>query len=140
MHMQIVNDTTPARWFRRVVWIGIVANLALALPTLAAPAQMIEMAGLPTAGTDIWPRFSALLLILLSVFYIPAGQDIDRYRPVAWFAVASRLAGVVFFIGEPNYRLFMYFDLVFFVPLAILLVLAVRGVRGQQTEAAVARV
>ena len=28
-----------ARWFTRVMWIGIVANLALALPTLVAPAH-----------------------------------------------------------------------------------------------------
>ena len=41
--------TTPAgRWFRRVVWLGIVANVALAIPTIAAPDQMIEFSGLPT--------------------------------------------------------------------------------------------
>ena len=123
----MANNTTPGRWFRRVVWIGIFANLALALPTIAAPAQLIAMAGLPTATPDLWPRFAALLLILLSVFYIPAGRDIDRYRIVAWFSVLSRLAGVVFFLFEPSYRLFMYFDFVFLVPEATLLILAIRS-------------
>jgi hypothetical protein len=125
----MANDTTAGRWFRRIMWAGIAANVALALPTLAAPALMLAMASLPTATPDLWPRFAALLLVLLSVFYIPAGLDIDRYRAAAWFAVGSRLAGVAFFLLEPDYRLFMYFDLVFFVPLAVLLTLAVRGAR-----------
>ena len=123
------NQTTAGRWFRRTMWLGIAANLALALPTLAAPAQLIAMASLPTATPDLWPRFAALLLVLLSVFYTPAAIDIDRFRPTAWFAVGSRLAGVVFFLFEPAYRLFLYFDLVFFVPLAVLLTVAVRGSR-----------
>ncbi len=36
----MISATTVAgRWFRRVVWLGIVANLALALPTIAAPER-----------------------------------------------------------------------------------------------------
>ena len=126
----MVNNTTPGRWFRRIMWVGIFANLALAIPTIAAPSALIAMMGLPTATPDLWPRFSALLLVLLSVFYMPAGIDIDRYRATAWFAVASRLTGVLFFMFEPTYRLFGYFDGVFLVPLAILLIVAVRGERA----------
>jgi hypothetical protein len=33
----MINDTTAGRWLRRVIWLGIFANLALALPTIAAP-------------------------------------------------------------------------------------------------------
>ena len=131
----MANNTTAGRWFKRVMWIGIAANLALALPTLAAPAAIIAMASLPTATPDLWPRFSALLLVLLSVFYVPAGLDIDRYRATAWFAVASRLAGVVFFSVEPAYRMFMYFDLAFLVPLAVLLTMAVRSTKTPVTAA-----
>jgi hypothetical protein len=109
------------------MWVGIFANLALAIPTIAAPAALIGMMGWPTATPDLWPRFSALLLVLLSVFYMPAGLDIDRYRATAWFAVASRLAGVLFFMFEPTYWFCMVFDGVFLVPLAILLTMAVRG-------------
>jgi len=123
----MANNTTAGGWFRRVVWIGIFANLALALPTIAAPAQVIAMAHLPTATPDLWPRFAALLLVLLSVFYIPAGRDIDRHRITAWFTVLSRLTGVVFFMFEPAYRLFMYFDLFFLIPQATLLMLAIRS-------------
>ena len=42
----MINDTTAGRWFRRVMWLGIFANLALALPTIAAPDFMIDRVGL----------------------------------------------------------------------------------------------
>lgn len=128
----MVNPSTAKRWFMRVVWVGIFANLALALPTLAAPAQLIAMASLPTATPDLWPRFAAVLLILLSLFYMPAATDPDRYRANAWFAVAARLVGVLFFLIEgPSYRMLALFDLVFFLPEAALLTLMVRGERAE---------
>jgi len=122
----MITAGTAARWFGRVMWIGIFANLALALPTIAAPSMMIELMSFPTATPDLWPRFSAVLLVLLSVFYMPAASDPVRYRANAWFAVGSRLVGVVFFGLEPAYRVCAIFDGVFFVPLAILLWLVVR--------------
>ena len=36
-------------WFGRVVWLGIVANLALAIPTLLVPERLIAMLE-PAAG------------------------------------------------------------------------------------------
>ena len=54
----MINDTTAGRWFRRVMWLGILANLALALPTIAAPDMMIEFTRLPTATPVLWPRFA----------------------------------------------------------------------------------
>ena len=71
--------------------------------------------------------WEGLLLILLSVFYMPAAVDPRRYRVVAWLAVASRLAGVIFFVGfqAPEYHALGYFDLVFFVPeIALLLAMS----------------
>ena len=115
-------------WFRRVLWLGIVANLALAVPTLLAPERMIVLTRLPPASPVLWVQFSGLLLILLSVFYMPAAIDFVRYRATAWMAVGSRLAGVIFFVGFQNreYHMLGYFDLIFFVPEVILLTLALR--------------
>ena len=111
------------RWFKRVMWLGIVANFGLAVPTLLAPERMIEFVGLPMATPLLWPRFAALLLILLSLFYTPAAIDPVRYRLVALLTLVSRLAGVVFFVGfqASEYHMFGYFDLVFLVPQALLL-------------------
>jgi hypothetical protein len=124
--MSIANS--PAgRWFTRVLWIGILGNLALAIPTLVAPSLMLDLTGLPRAAPIMWTRFAALLLILLSAFYMPAAIDPDRYRPVAWLAVLSRLAGVLFFLitQAPEYRMLGLFDLVFFLPEIILLTRAI---------------
>jgi hypothetical protein len=124
-----IKDTTAGRWFRRVLWLGIAANMALSVPTLLVPERMLALTSLPITAPIMWTRFAGLLLILLSVFYMPAAVDPDRHRSVAWLAVGSRLAGVVFFIGTqaPEYRMFGWFDFVFFVPEAALLLIAARG-------------
>src|SRR5580658_1590300 len=116
-----------ATWFGRVVWLGILANFALALPTLFLPEQMLAMFTLPSASPSMWPSFAALLLILLTLFYIPAAAKPLEYRPVAWLAVGARLAGVIFFcVFNRDYLMFGLLDLTFFVPESILLTLAIR--------------
>jgi hypothetical protein len=128
----MIKDTPAGQWFRRVLWIGILSNLALSIPTLVAPARLLALSSFPPASPVLWPRFSGLLLILLSLFYMPAGIDPDRYRAIAWLAVGSRLAGVIFFVGtQPaEYRMLGYFDLVFLIPEAILLTMAVSATAG----------
>ena len=54
----------------------------------------------PSNDPLIWPRFAALLLILLSAFYIPAAVDPSRYRASAWLAVLARFAGALFFLPQ----------------------------------------
>jgi hypothetical protein len=127
--MTTIRDTTSGQWFRRVLWIGIVANLVLSIGVIMNPAAMLIRFSLPDASPLLWPRFSALLLILLSVFYMPAGIDPDRYRANAWMAVGARLVGVVFFLvfQDPVYRTLGMVDLVFFIPEVILLAIAVRA-------------
>src|SRR6478672_6883812 len=100
----MINDTTAGRWLKRVIWLGIFANLALALPTIAAPD---------------------MLIVILSVFYTPAATDLDRYRIVAWLAIGSRAAGVLFFMPQATYRMLGLFDLVFLVPELLLLIVAI---------------
>ena len=89
--------TTSERWFQRVVWVGIIANVALAVPTLLWPSEMLAFSRLPDAVPAVWVRFSSLLLILLSSFYVPAAVDCRRHRVNAWLSTAGRLAGVLFF-------------------------------------------
>jgi hypothetical protein len=122
------GSNTSAVWFGRVVWLGIVANLALAVPTVVAPDRMLALTGLPQATPLLWTRFAAWLLILLSMLYIPGARDPLGYRMPAVLSVTSRLAGVAFFATQPaEYRMFGLFDFVFFVPEAILLTRALRG-------------
>jgi hypothetical protein len=92
--------------------------------------MMIEMMRYPTATPALWPRFAGLLLVILSVFYTPAAIDIDRYRIVAWFAIGSRAAGVLFFLPQATYRMLGLFDGVFLVPQLLLLLVAINSATG----------
>jgi hypothetical protein len=131
MSRTILN--APLAWFQRVLWLGIAANVSLALPTLLIPERMLALSSLPPAAPLLWPRFAAWLLLLLSAFYVPAAVDAVRYRTIAWLAVGSRLAGVLFFLTQAaDYRMLGALDLVFFVPEAVLLGLASR--REHQPE------
>jgi hypothetical protein len=96
---------------------------------------------MPVASPLVWTRFSGQLVILLSLFYIPAAIDPYRYRANAWLAVASRLAGVLFFgcvtlfSAEREYWLFGLFDLAFLLPLAVFLTkLSREDAPGQDRE------
>jgi hypothetical protein len=99
--------------------------------------------GFDVAYPNLWPRFAAWLLILLSLFYIAGANDMNRYRANAVLAVCCRFAGAAFFIGavaligfETRYLLFGGIDLVFGIPEAIFLALAIRRQRedGQREE------
>lgn len=126
MSKTILN--APLAWFQRVLWLGIVANVGLAVPTLLVPERMLAVFSLPAATPLMWPRFAAWLLLLLSAFYVPAAVDPTRYRTIAWLAVGARLAGVLFFLTQAaDYRTLGAVDLLFFVPEVILLSLASRG-------------
>lgn len=96
----MTGQQTLSHWKSRhalVVWLGIVLNMGFVIAMLFFPAQLLSLFGL-SAEPLIWPRFSGLLLGILSIFYIPATLDIDRYRLFAWLSVfPSRSAGVLFF-------------------------------------------
>ncbi|NEQ52258.1 MAG: hypothetical protein F6K11_19310 [Leptolyngbya sp. SIO3F4] len=119
---------TCANWFRRIVLVGVVVNLVLSIPTLIVPEIMLSLFNLPLAVPVIWVQFSANLLILLSLFYIPAALDPFRYQASAWLAVFSRVAGVIFFLTQAKiYLLFGMLDLSFAIPEGLLLILAYRA-------------
>jgi hypothetical protein len=120
------------------MWLGITANLALAVPTLLWPERMLELSGFPAAVPMLWVRFSSLLLILLSAFYVPAAVDCRRARVNAWLAIWARLAGVLFFLLQARqYWLLGVYDFIFFVPEIVLLTLASRASSPQAAIGAV---
>jgi hypothetical protein len=113
--------------FRWVVLLGVLVNLSFALPGIFIPNIVIGLIGAPPAVYPIWLAFASLLLLLLSLFYIPAALDPFRYRPVAWLTVAARWAGVWFFlILQGQYPLFGLLDLFFGITEGVLLILTYR--------------
>lgn len=124
------SSSTAVTWFRILMLIGIVTNVLIALASIAWPLSVLHLVGLEPAQPLVWPRFAAFLLILLSMFYIPAAIDPLRNRFSAIVSVLCRFGGVAFFlIIGGRYIVFGLYDLIFGFPQAILLFLAQRHVR-----------
>jgi len=110
------------------MWLGIAVNVVVAVPALFSPNTILGLLKIEAAATPIWVSFAANLLVLLSLFYIPAAIDPVSYRVNAALAVFARWAGVVFFtvavfvLGQSQaYLTLGLIDLVFGLPLTILL-------------------
>ena len=85
------------RWFRWAVIAGILQDWFFALPGIFVPNAVLGLAGADPAVQPIWPACACLLLMLLSIFYIPGAVDPIRHASLAAFTVAARAGGVVFF-------------------------------------------
>jgi len=116
------------RWFQRLVWAGIIGNVIVGIVSLAYPTQVLELAKVDPATPLVWPRLSAMLIMLLAGFYIPAALDPNANRFAAVFAVVCRFAGTIFMaVVGGHYIIFGLFDFIFGAPQAICLYLAWRG-------------
>jgi hypothetical protein len=123
-----------AKWFGRLVWLGIVANLPFGLLGLFAPQVLFSTFQLEPAVPTIWTRDAGLFLVMVSLFYIPAARDPYRYRVNAWLLVIGRLAFAVFWFWGvllsdfPNeYLPFGFADLSLGIIQGIFLILTFRG-------------
>ena len=126
------RDNVYALWFGRLVLLGVATNMILAVYGLVAPASLLALFKLEPPASLVWPRFSALLLLLLSLFYIPAGLQ-PLHQPVASIlTVAARAAGALFFGLFPGtaYLPFTLYDLAYGLPQGVLLALAFRHARA----------
>ena len=120
------HSTEPGalRWYRWLVWAGIVSNIVVSVVSIIYPAEVLTFVGVDPATPLIWPRLAVMLLALLSIFYIPAALDPCAHRFSAVFAVVCRLAGTTFFaVVGGRYIPFSLFDFVFGAPQAICLYL-----------------
>ncbi|HEX2252280.1 MAG TPA: hypothetical protein VHQ65_03325 [Thermoanaerobaculia bacterium] len=124
-------------WFRRAVWLGILADWALGIPTIFAPEWVLDTLGFRATGDPVWTAFAALLVVLLSLFYIPGASDPHRYRFNAWLAVFARVPGVIFFLllYPGAYPAFGILDGVLFLVQLPLLLLALKEPPARPVEA-----
>ena len=113
------------QWFKALMWLGIAANIVCALTTIIWTEAVLNFLHLEMAHPLIWPRFAAFLLILLSIFYVPAAIDPLVHHYSAVVSVTCRFSGVALFtIVGGHYIIFGLFDLTFGLPQAVLLLLA----------------
>lgn len=91
---------TYAQWFGRVVWLGIIVNMFFVIPLLFFPEALLDFLKMEIPSPVIWVRAAGLLLLEISIIYIPAAQDPYRYKALAWMIVlVTRGGGSSFFIG-----------------------------------------
>jgi mono/diheme cytochrome c family protein len=127
------HSTEPGalRWYRWLVWVGIVSNIIVSTISIIYPAEVLAFVGVDPATPLIWPRLAVMLLALLSIFYIPAALDPSAHRFSAIYAVVCRFAGTAFFaIVGGRYIPFSLYDFVFGAPQAICLYLGWRRMKA----------
>jgi hypothetical protein len=113
------------------MWLGIVQDWVLAVPAIFVPERVLALTRQRPTGDPTWTAFASLLLLLLSLMYIPGAQDPHRYRRTAVLSVMARPPGVIFFLRlrRGQYPLFGIIDAFLFSLQAPLLFLATREER-----------
>ncbi len=86
------------RWYQFFIWVGIAINLTFAIPALVAPDFLIANLGLPPNPADPWLGNAGMLLLGISLFYLPSGFNAPRFPVHSWLCVLSRLIAVVFWV------------------------------------------
>lgn len=123
-----------ARWFGRVVWLGIFVNMFFVVPLLFFPETLLSLLQMQIPVPIIWVRAAGLLLLEISILYIPGAIDPYRYKATAWMSVLVTRGGgssfflvAVFFFGQDlGFLTIALVDLFFGVVQGILLYLAMR--------------
>lgn len=94
------GQTAISVWIARhtmLLWLGVILNAILVVALLIDPRWVLDLVGIPLQEL-VWARASGGLLMIITVFYIPAALDFGRYRTNAYLAVfPSRTFGAVFF-------------------------------------------
>ncbi|NEQ10380.1 MAG: hypothetical protein F6K63_04925 [Moorea sp. SIO1G6] len=126
---------TYAKWFGRVVWLGIIINVVFfVIPLLFFPEVMLSLLKMQIPVPIIWVRAAGLLLLEISILYIPGAIDPYRYKATAWMSIlVTRGGGATFFITavllfgqDLGFLSIALVDLVFAVIQGILLFLALQ--------------
>jgi hypothetical protein len=87
--------------FAIVVWLGVIANWSFAVwAVFFDPHRLLATFDLGESESTLWLYNYSVLLMLLSLFYIPAAYDPHRYRANAWLLIVARLVPAgSFFVG-----------------------------------------
>lgn len=87
-------------WFRFLIGLGFVVNAVFFLPGLFAPRALEGWAEVGVTNTVHWLQNVSLLLIIVSLMYIPVIRDPFRYLFISFLAVGGRFgAGILFLFG-----------------------------------------
>jgi hypothetical protein len=120
---------TGAKWFGRVVWLGIIFNLCFAIPALFAPDMVLAGMDLPPDTSMLWLQNVGMLLLTLCVFYTPSAVAPAKFSTHTKLVVLSRWIAAIFWfilLRQPSaptavIRPLLFTDLTLAVVLLLLL-------------------
>ncbi len=98
--MRVWPQNPWVKWFRLVVWLGILGNFAFAIPAVFAPGWLLEWLRIDPPRPWIWLQDAGGLLFLLTLMFIPAATDPFRYKFNAAVLVIGRLAFGIFWFWQ----------------------------------------
>jgi mono/diheme cytochrome c family protein len=120
-----------AKWFSRVVWLGIACNALFIAQELFMPDSVNSGVGLPVGLPTVWNQAHAMMVLALSIFYMPAALDPLRNPDYSWLLVLSRFLAAVFWVfvwrSNPAFLSYLIMDGAFGLVQGILLQKAVPG-------------
>lgn len=100
-------------WFQRVVWLGSVMNLGFILPALFAQGLIAKSIGAQYVDfSGIWLTMTGIVLLGVSLVYLPAVADPLRRPAAAWIVVSSRVVAAIFWFSimrQPDRQVFTSF-------------------------------
>jgi hypothetical protein len=113
-------------WFSRVVWLGIVFNLGFVAMQVFAPDFVDVGVGLQPGLVTVWNRAHGMMVLALSLLYIPAAMNPRGYPGYSWVLVVSRLLASVFWAwcigsGQGGFGPYLAMDGAFTVAQGVLL-------------------
>ena len=121
------------------MWLGIVVNLFFIIPLCFFPEFLLNLFQMTIPVPLIWVRAAGLLLLEISILYIPGALDPYRYKATAWMSILVTRGGgasffliaVLFFNQELGFLTIALVDLFFGTSQGIFLYLAMKDKSGQ---------
>jgi hypothetical protein len=146
--MKPSSKNTVSYWILRhtiLLWFGIFLNSLFIVPLLFFPRWMLDLFNIPLEEL-IWARAAAGLLMIISVFYVPAAIDFVRYRANAYIAVfPSRTFGSTFFFfavvlfGQPPGFLSISFTDALIGSTTLYCLIRIKAIEKQSRESGIIR-
>ena len=81
----------PKVLFGVVTWLGVLANFTFSVVAWFAPGTLFQLLGVEAPVDQVWLKDAGLLLVFLSLMYLPAGANPEVFRWNAVVGVAARL-------------------------------------------------
>ncbi len=92
-----MKSNPAAPWFSIVVWLGILFNLLFIAEQLFTPDSINAALGLPLGLPNVvWNQAHGMMVLALSIFYIPAALAPLRNPDYSWLLVLSRFLAAIF--------------------------------------------